>query len=109
MSKERRKFDKEFKLMTVELSQNRENFSELAAELGIRPELISRWRKEFLDKGEGSFSGHGKPKHTPEEAEIAGLQKQLRDVEMERDGAAPRILKKAISIFSRGDGKSTGL
>ena len=90
--------------MTVELSKNRENLSELAAELGIRPELISRWRKEFLNKGEGSFPGHGKPKHTPEEAEIARLKKQLRDVEMERD-----ILKKAISIFSRGDGKSTGL
>ena len=104
MSQERRKFDKEFKLMTVELSKTRENLNELAKELGIRVELIYRWRTEFLDKGAGSFPGHGKPKHTPEEAEIAKLKKQLRDAEMERD-----ILKKAISIFSRGDGKSTGL
>ena len=104
MSRERRKFDKDFKLMAVELSKTRDNFHELADELGVRPELIYRWRKEFLDKGEGSFPGHGKPKHTPEEAEIARLKKQLRDVEMERD-----ILKKAINIFSRGDGKSTGL
>ena len=104
MSRERRKFDKDFKLMAVELSKTRDNFHELADELGIRPELIYRWRKELIDKGEGSFPGHGKPKHTPEEAEIARLKKQLRDVEMERD-----ILKKAISIFSRGDGKSTGL
>ena len=104
MSRERRKFDKEFKLMAVELSKTRENINELAKELGIRPELIYRWRTEHLEKPAGSFTGHGKPRHTPEEAEIAKLKKQLRDVEMERD-----ILKKAISIFSRGDGKSTGL
>jgi transposase-like protein len=104
MSRERRNFDKEFKLMAVELSKTRENINELAKELGIRPELIYRWRSEHLEKPEASFTGHGKPRHTPEEAEIAKLKKQLRDVEMERD-----ILKKAISIFSRGDGKSTGL
>jgi transposase-like protein len=104
MSQERRKFDKEFKLMTVELSKSRANLNELAKELGIRVELIYRWRNELLDKGAGSFPGHGIPKHTPEEAEIARLKKQLRDVEMERD-----ILKKAINIFSRGDRKSTDL
>jgi transposase len=104
MTQLRRKFDKEFKLMTVELSKARENLNELAKEPGIRVELIYRWRTEFLEKGVGSFPGHGKPKHTPEEAEIARLKKQLRDVEMERD-----ILKKAINIFSRGDGKSTSL
>lgn len=102
MSKERRKFDKEFKQMAVELSKSRENLNELADELGIRSELIYRWRRELLDIGEGSFPGYGKPKQTPEEAEIARLKKQLRDAEMERD-----ILKKAISIFSRNDGKST--
>lgn len=103
MSQERRKFDKEFKLMAVELSRTRENIQELAQELGIRPELIYRWRSEHLEKPGGSFTGHGKPRHTPKEAEVTRLRKQLRDVEMERD-----ILKKAISIFSRGDGKSTG-
>jgi transposase len=104
MSQSRRKFDKEFKQMTVELSQTRDNLNELAKELGIRLALIYRWRTEFLDKGAGSFPGYGKAKHTAQEAEIAQLKKQLREVEMERD-----ILKKAINIFSRGDGKSTNL
>ena len=99
--------------MTVELSKTRENLNELAKELGIRVELIYRWRNELLDKGAGSFPGHGKPNHTPEEAEIARLQKQLRDVEMERD-MDPMLThvcgsKKAINIFSRGDRKSTDL
>ncbi|MBW7466935.1 transposase [Pontibacter aydingkolensis] len=104
MSQERRRFDKEFKLMAVELSKSRNSIQELAHELGVRPELIYRWRSEHLEKPEGSFTGHGKARHTPEEAEIARLRKQLRDAELERG-----ILKKAISIFSRGDGKSTGL
>jgi transposase-like protein len=57
----------------------------LAQELGIQVELIYCWRTEFLDKGTGSFPGHGKPKHSPAEAEIAKLKKQLREVELERD------------------------
>jgi transposase-like protein len=97
---QRRKFDKEFKLMTVELSKNREDLKELAKELDIRVELIYRWRREFSEKKTGSFPGHGKPKQTPEEAEIARLKKELRDAQMERD-----ILKKAVSIFSKNDGR----
>jgi len=38
------------------------------------------------------------------EREVARLKKELRDAKMERD-----ILKKAISIFSKSDGKSTNL
>lgn len=97
---QRRKFDKEFKLMTVELSKNREDLKALAKELDIRVELIYRWRKEFMEKKTGSFPGHGKPKQTLEEAEIARLKKELRDAQMERD-----ILKKAVSIFSKNDGR----
>jgi transposase-like protein len=97
---QRRIFDKEFKLMTVELSKTRGNLVDLAKELDIKVGLIYRWRRELLDKGEGSFPGNGKPKQTPEEAEIARLKKALKDAEMERD-----ILKKAVSIFSKNDGR----
>jgi transposase len=41
---------------------------------------------------------------TDEEREIAQLKKQLREAQLERD-----ILKKAISIFSKGDGKYSNL
>jgi transposase len=81
----RRKFDKEFKLMTVELSKSRENLVDLVEELNIKVGLIYRWRREFLNKGKGSFAGNVKPKQTPEEAEIARLKKALKDAEMERD------------------------
>ncbi|WP_394351953.1 transposase [Rhodocytophaga rosea] len=85
MPQGRRKFDKEFKLMTVELSKSRTDYGQLARELDISPDLIYRWRKEYLDKKEGGFPGHGKPKLTAQEAEIALLKKQLRVAELERD------------------------
>jgi transposase len=59
MRKQRTHFDKAFKENAVKLSLERKNISELAQELGIAPFLLYRWRKEFQQKGEASFPGHG--------------------------------------------------
>lgn len=96
MKKERKIYDRAFKLQAVELSNERNNVSDLARELGIRPSLLYRWRAEQGNFGEGSFPGKGNPKLTPEQEKIRELEKQLKDAELERD-----ILKKAISIFSK--------
>ncbi|MCK5135202.1 MAG: transposase [Bacteroidales bacterium] len=80
--------------------QRREDISKLAEELDIKPNLLYRWRKEAKQARGGAFPGHGNPKQTEEQKEIAKLKKELRDTQMERD-----ILKKAVSIFSKSDGK----
>ena len=85
MKKERRLFDKEFKLMAVELCLSGKPATQVAKELGIRSDLLSRWKREYQQSKEGSFSGHGKSALSPEQAEIASLRKQLREVEIERD------------------------
>ncbi len=103
MSK-RRTFDVAFKKKAVELSYARGNVSNVAKELGLKPELLYRWRKELQEYEHNSFPGRGKPKLTDEQREIAELKKRLEDAEMERD-----ILKKAISIFSAIDRKNTDL
>lgn len=74
-----------------------------AAELGIQPKLLFRWRKEMATEESKRFPGHGNKAMTPEEAENAKLKRRLVDAEMELE-----ILKKAIGIFSKRDGKSTG-
>ena len=74
-----------------------------AAELGILPKLLFRWRKEMATEESKRFPGHGNKAMTPEEAENTRLKKKLADAEMELE-----ILKKAIGIFSRKDGKSIG-
>ncbi|WOK04925.1 transposase [Imperialibacter roseus] len=100
MTVRRRKFDKEFKQMAVNLCVAGKSSSDVADELGVRRELVGRWRREFERFGEGSFSGHGQINLTSEQKEIAKLKKELREAQLERD-----ILKKAVSIFSKGDTK----
>ena len=75
-------------------------YTALAAELDIRADLIYRWRREALANLDASFPGQGNKIMTEEQKEIARLKKELRDAQIERD-----ILKKAVSIFSKNDGK----
>lgn len=93
MSRTKRKFDRAYKLKAVELSYERSNIRQLAEELGIRVELIYRWRREFRDRKEASFPGKGKLAQTDSEKELALLRRQVKELRLERD-----ILKKAVSI-----------
>ena len=101
MSSKRKVYDRSFKLQAVSLSYERENKKELASELGIRAELLYRWRSEFGTQGSSSFPGNGKRIESEEEAEVSRLKREIAEMRMERD-----ILKKAVSIFSKSDGKS---
>lgn len=102
MKKKRKIYSKEFKQKAVELSNVRGNVQEIARELGINAEFIYRWRREFANNPSLAFGGNGKKQLTEEQKELARLKRELADVKMERD-----ILKKAVSIFSVSDKKST--
>ncbi len=104
MNRDRRHFDKEFKLMAVNLCHAGKTTRQVAEELDIRQDIVRRWKRELEQHGEGSFSGHGNANLTPEQKEILRLKKELKEAQIERD-----ILKKAVSIFSRSDGKSSNL
>jgi len=92
---ERRKYTKEFKQEAVQLSyESNRSVAEAAKNLGIRPELLYRWRSEQRQEGEDAFPGKGKTK--PSEEEMRRLRRELEQVRMERD-----ILKKALSVFAR--------
>ena len=47
---ERRKFDKDFKVMTVGVCLCGKSPTQVAAELGLRPQLVSRWKGEYQDR-----------------------------------------------------------
>jgi len=102
MARTRKVYSKEFKQKAVELSNVRGNVQEIARELGVSAEFIYRWRKEFQNNPSLAFLGNGKKQLTAEQQELARLKKELANVRMERD-----ILKKAVSIFSVSDRKST--
>lgn len=100
MTQTRKTYDRNFKLKAVELSYQRDNIKELADELGIRAKLLYCWRSEFASRKGASFPGNGRAALTAEEGEIARLKKELAEMRMERD-----ILKKAVGIFSKSDGR----
>ena len=74
-------YDRKFKENAVKLSYQRDNINDLARELGIRSEMVYRWRRELKEYGTGSFSGHGIPNLTPEMREVSELKKQVQRIE----------------------------
>ena len=105
MTKRTRKtYDKEFKIMVVNLCQSGRKASEVATEMGLDPGMVSRWVREYNRFDDNSFKGNGNPVRTSLEEENAQLRKELRQAQTERD-----ILKKAVSIFSKSDSKNMNL
>ena len=95
MSRQRRRYTKEFKIEAIQLVEsNGGNASAVARNLGISSNILSRWIREYKADQAYSFPGLGNVKE-PEE-ELRKLRKELADTKMERD-----ILKKALAIFSK--------
>lgn len=97
----KRVYDVAFKKMAVELSDAKGSVKAAAGELGIDPGRISKWKNQYKSGGTGTILASNL---SEEQKEIRRLQKELREAQQERD-----ILKKAVSIFSRGDGKYSDL
>lgn len=97
----KRVYSKEFKEQAVRLSHQRENIKELADELGIKVERLYKWRKWA---NSNSATADNKASLPEESMEVKKLRKALREKDLELE-----ILKKAVHIFSKSDGKSTNL
>ncbi len=82
------------------MSYQRENIKDLADELGVAVQRIYKWRRTDKD---GSI-----PKlqtiEKDDSLEVKELRKALKEKELELE-----ILKKAVHIFSKSDGKSINL
>ena len=93
----RARFTKEFKLEAVRLLERGEKpATQLAAELGIRRNLLNKWQEQLLSKGlEKAFRGPG-AKSLSELSEVEQLRRELKRVTEERD-----ILKKAATYFAK--------
>ena len=92
---ERRQYDKEFKREAVRLVvEGKRRITEVARDLGIRSNMLHRWKRKLEEDGEGAFPGKGNL--TAEEEAVRRLEKELKETREERD-----ILKKALAVFSR--------
>ena len=97
----RRKYDSEFKKEAVRLVVEKGlSVKKVAEDLGIHPNMLGNWRRQYLR--DGSFPGKGHVR--AEDKEFQRLKREYAELKEERD-----ILKKALAIFSRQGKGSTGL
>ena len=94
----RRTYDRQFKIDAVRLlKESGKTATEIADNLGIKRDLLSRWKNELADETKKAFTGKGNPR----DEEVVRLKKENTDLRMERD-----ILKKAMAIFSQPERKN---
>lgn len=92
MSK-RRKYSSEFKHGAVEQTrQPGVSCAQVARELGITGNVLTRWVREADSAGRQAFGGTG----TPRDEEVAQLKRELSRVKKERD-----FLREAATFFAR--------
>lgn len=90
-----RKHSDEFKTMIVELLESGQSVNQVSLEYDLNGSMIRKWRK-FHESNTDVFTEN--KVLSEEHLLFKRLEKELREVKMERD-----ILKKAVSIFSKSD------
>jgi transposase len=89
----RKKFSPEYKHEAVQLTESSDqSVSQVARELGISPNILSRWCREAKENGRKAFPGVGKPR----DEEIANLKRELARLKKERD-----FLQEAAAFFAK--------
>ena len=89
----RRKCSAEFKREAVAQTQvPGVRVQQVASELGINANVLSRWRRRMVQDGLKAFGGQGKPR----DEELARLTRELARVTKERD-----FLKEAATFFAK--------
>ena len=91
----RKTFTKEFKLEAVRLLEESDKpASEIARELGIRRNMLYKWKEAINKKGDKAFKGPGRPEVS--DSNVNDLKR-----EDERLKEEVEILKKAAAYFAR--------
>jgi transposase len=91
----RKKYDKQFKLDTVQLvQQNGNSVASVARDLGIDANTLHYWKRQFGEHGSNAFPGNGRL--LPQDEELRRLQRENALLREERD-----ILKKAMGYFAK--------
>ena len=93
MTNQRRTFSQEFKQEAVALVlEHGYSYAAAGRSLGIKGNLVGRWRRQLEDDASQVFPGNGK--RTAEQQRIHDLETENRRLRMEKE-----ILKKATAFF----------
>ena len=90
----RTRYSQEFKREAVAMaSQPGVSCRQVALEIGVNPNLLTRWKRELEEVPAKASKGSG----TPRDEELARLKRELARVQKERD-----FLREAATFFAKG-------
>lgn len=93
--KTRKQYDRQFKLDAMNMVVNGErSIAEIARDLGIKVDVLYRWKRELSREKTEAFPGKGRL--GPQEEELRRLRRELEQAKEDRE-----ILKKALGFFSK--------
>ena len=94
MKQKRRKFSGAFKAkVAIEALKERETLAELSNRFEVHPNMISKWKQEFLEKSAEIFD---KKSDSETEVDADKLYSKIGQLEMEND-----FLKKSLKKIGR--------
>ena len=94
MKQKRRKFSGAFKAkVAIEALKERETLAELSERFEVHPNMISKWKQEFLEKSSNIFDKKSDPET---EVDADKLYSKIGQLEMEND-----FLKKSLNKIGR--------
>ena len=89
-------YTKEFKQEAIRLMETSDRpAAEIARELGIRRNMLYKWKEQLDIKGERAFSNKGRPKKE-NQSQLVSLKQENKRLKEEVE-----ILKKAAAYFAR--------
>ena len=95
----RKKYSPEFKREAIELvRRSGTSYRQVALEIGVAPNLLTRWVRESQPGLENAFPGTGSPR----DEELARLKRELARVTKERD-----FLRDAAAYFAKESSSGT--
>jgi len=94
MKQKRRKFSSAFKArVAIETLKERETLAELSKRFEVHPNMIGKWKQEFLEKSSTVFEGKSEEKP---EVDADKLYSKIGQLEIEND-----FLKKSLNKIGR--------
>lgn len=97
----RRRYSPEFKREAVAVAQQPGvSCRQLALEIGVAPNLLTRWKREISNSPDKAFAGSG----TPRDEELARLKRELVQVKKQRDffARSGNVLRKGVVLRYTG-------